>query len=224
MNLLSWLIVVVVSASPVPAHQNDWLIVPGKRLGPITPNSTRADLDRFFGKANVDDQPVDSGDGPEPATRVYSATAESALSIFWTGTKISDIMPCYPESTTHCKWHTEDGITLGSTLEKLESLNGRPFQLVMWGSDVGGNITSWRAGKLAPLFGEAAKSKLWLTIAYPQPLDGPTAEQSKRPSEWLSDDLGMAEIYCIDTSSLIAAWQELYPIEISRLFGKRSMH
>ena len=41
------------------------------------------------------------------------------------------------------------------------------------------NWSSWRAGKLARRFGEGATSQLWLTLDYPQPPDGPTAEQSK---------------------------------------------
>jgi len=180
MNLVPLLIVIAFSSDPVPAaHHNDWLIVPGKRLGPITPDSTRADLDRFFGKENVRDQPVDSGQGDEPATQVYPTTPETTLSIFWKSTKIRDIVVCYPESTNHCKWHTKEGITLGSTFEKLEALNGRPFQLLQWGSDGGGSITSWRGGHLAPQFGGGANSKLWLTLDYPQSPDGPTPEQHK---------------------------------------------
>jgi hypothetical protein len=53
----------VFSATSALAQQNDWRIVPRKRLGPITPETSRTDLDRLFGKANVQDQPVDSGEG-----------------------------------------------------------------------------------------------------------------------------------------------------------------
>jgi hypothetical protein len=215
MNLLYALILIVLSAGPVLPQQNDWIIVPGKRLGPIAPNSTRADLDRFFGKANVHDQPVDSGNGPEPATVIYSSTPELALSIFWAGSRISDVMICYPESTTHCKWHTENGITLGVTVDKLETLNGHPFQFVIWGSDAGGNITSWQAGKLAPLFGEGEKRKLWLTIDYPQPPNGPTPEQSK----WVGKVNGRDDILL---SSQDEAVRHLHPT-VSRLVAVFSL-
>ena len=131
---------VVLSAVPLLGQQNDWLIVPGKPLGPIIANTTR--LDRFFGKVNVHDQPVDTGNGPEPATVIFFSKPEQALSLSWIGNKIGDILVCYPETTSHSKWHTEGGITLGSSIEKLEALNGRPFQCYPWVSDLGGNIIS----------------------------------------------------------------------------------
>ncbi len=50
--------------------QNDWTIVPGKRLGPIAASTSRMELKRLFGKSNVEDKPVDTGEGPEPASNL----------------------------------------------------------------------------------------------------------------------------------------------------------
>jgi hypothetical protein len=50
------------------AEQNDWTIVPGQRLGPITAKTTRQDLDRLFGRSNINDRDVDVEEGPEPVT------------------------------------------------------------------------------------------------------------------------------------------------------------
>jgi len=156
--------VLVAPIYEAPARQNDWLIVPGERIGPITADSTRSDLDRIFGKVNVKDQPIDSGEGPEPATTVYWATPERALSIFWTGTKIRNIMICYPLTTTGCNWRTREGITIGTPIEKVETANNGPFHFIIWGSDGGGTITSWQSGRLAALFGDAANRKLTVTV------------------------------------------------------------
>ncbi len=164
---------------PVHAQKNDWLIIPGQRLGPISQTTTRADLDQLFGKSNVRDQPVDSGEGPEPATRVFPAKPNEALTVYWAGKQIANILVCYPDTPSKCKWHTSDGITIGTESQRLQSLNGRPFQFVAWGSDAGGNITSWQTGKFASLFNEGATYKLWLTLDYPQLPDGPTPDQRK---------------------------------------------
>ncbi len=78
-----------------------------------------------------------------------------------------------------CKWHTESGVSLGTSLKQLERLNGRAFQIEPWGSDVGGNITSWRGGKLADLFGDRENHGLWLAVDFQEPPAGATPEQSK---------------------------------------------
>ena len=143
------------------AQQNDWLLVPGKRLGPIRSDASRADLDRLFGKANVQDRPVDSGEGEEPATVVFPNVPTAALAIFWQDDRMDRVMVCYQRQAGPCKWHTENGVTLGTRLLQLEKLNGRAFQIEAWGSDVGGNISSWRGGTLASIFGEQLRLGLY---------------------------------------------------------------
>ncbi len=189
-------------AAFAPADQNDWLIVPGKRLGPITPDTTRADLDRFFGKANVQDQPVDSGEGPEPATVVFPKMPKAALAIFWQDNRMDRVMICYQYEVGPCKWHTESGVSLGTDLQQLETLNGRAFQIEAWGYDLGGNISSWRGGKLAGVFGDGGNSGLHLTVGWQEPPNGPTPQQRKLENEVnrqkrnpLSSDLAVRQLH-----------------------------
>jgi hypothetical protein len=66
---------------------------------------------------------------------------------------------------------------LGTSLEQLEELNGRPFQIEPGGSDVAGNIPSWQEGKLAETFGQGENGKVLLTVGWQEPSDGPTAKQ-----------------------------------------------
>jgi hypothetical protein len=166
------LILVLLIAEFAQAQQNDWLIVSGQRLGPITRTTTRADLDRLFGKSNVTDKDVDTGNGPEPATVVDEATPADSPVIFWNGKQIHDVMICYPDVRAGCRWHTAEGITLGTSVEKLESVNGKPFQVDPWGDDLGGSVVSWQGGKLE-------NHKLGVILGYPESPDGPTAEQRK---------------------------------------------
>ncbi len=166
------LILILLIAAFAQAQQNDWLIVPGQRLGPITRTTTRADLDRIFGKSNVMDKDVDTGNGPEPATVVDERTPADSLVIFWKSKEISGVMICYPDGTAGCKWHTAEGITLGTSVEKLESINGKPFQFNPWGDDLGGSVVSWQGGKLE-------NHTLGVILGYPESPDGPTAEQRK---------------------------------------------
>ncbi len=182
------------------SQTNDWLIVPGKRLGPITADTTRADLDHLFAKAIVQDQPVDSGEGPEPATVVFPKLPTSALAIFWRDNRMDRVMICYQRARS-CKWHTQSGVSLGTSLNQLEMLNGRALQIEPWGSDVGGNITSWRGGRLTDVFGDGENNGLWLTVDSQESPGGATPEQSRsldalsRQKRLLSSDPAVRQLH-----------------------------
>jgi hypothetical protein len=61
-------------------HSNDWLIVPGLRIGPITAKTTHADLIRLFGQENVSEGSGNVADIPfTHGTNIYKKTpSESA--------------------------------------------------------------------------------------------------------------------------------------------------
>lgn len=187
-------LIFILAALSAFAQENDWLIVPGQRIGPITANTSRADLDRMFGKANLRDQSVDYGEGDiRPGTIVYPDKPTAMLTIFWPSERINnrmvqdrtrvgsvDICSASLYEAPSCKWHTEEGVSLGTTLQTLETLNGRAFQMTAWGSDVGGNIVSWRGGRLAGYRDEKGKggpTGLWLHLDFPTAPKGSTREQ-----------------------------------------------
>jgi hypothetical protein len=155
------------------AEQNDWLLVPGKRLGPIRSDATRADLDRLFGKTNVQDRPVDTGEGEEDATVVFPNVPTAALAIFWQDDRMVRVMVCYQREASPCKWHTENGVSLGTSLQQLEKLNGRAFQIEPWGYHLDGNISSWLGGKLASIFGWQLRLGLYFR-------EGPTSDSPQQ--------------------------------------------
>lgn len=139
------------------ADSNDWQIVPGRRAGPISPRTTRADLDRFFGAKNVADEDVTIGDnGPEPGTMVFEDDPERALTIVWNedtpAPHIRAIVFCQESLPPNgCRWHTPEGVTFGTDLKMLEKINGRKFKLYGLGWDYGGMVTSWERGVLERL-------------------------------------------------------------------------
>jgi hypothetical protein len=130
------------------AQKNDWLIVPGHRVGPITAATTRADLDSLFGKENVREQGPDTSDLPEPATVAYGNDPSGALAVTWNKERASTIHVCFATHMGPCKWRTASGIRIGLPLRELEKLNGKSFQLAGYGSDGQVIVTSWRNGSL----------------------------------------------------------------------------
>jgi hypothetical protein len=146
---LKWVLLLapflVASAS---AQKNDWLIVPVQRVGPITAATTRADLDKLFGKENVHDGNLEGSEVPEAATVVYGNDASAALAVTWDKEHVATIHICFATNTGPCKWRTAGGIRIGLPLRELEKLNEKSFQIAGFGSEGQGTVTSWRHGLL----------------------------------------------------------------------------
>ena len=138
----------VVLAGSLAARKNDWLIVPGQRVGPITASTSRADLDTLFGKDNVRDGSPDGSEAPDAATVVFGNDTSAALAVTWDKERPSTIHICFGTQTGPCKWRTASGIRIGLPLSELQKLNGKSFQLAGYGFDGQGTVTSWRHGLL----------------------------------------------------------------------------
>jgi hypothetical protein len=74
-------------------------------------------------------------------------------------------------------------VTLGTGFLELEKLNGRPYVMEAWGSDFGGNITSWQAGNLARKFGDNGDYLLLLNFDWQFSLREPTLQQKRNLDE-----------------------------------------
>ncbi len=149
-------IFLLLSGAASGAELNDWIIVPGKRVGPISAKTTRADLVRLFGAKNVEDGDVTVGDEVGPGTLVMKDQPDAALGILWNDDTpephIASIHFC-PEngSAVACRWHTEDAIGFGTTLKTLEKMNGGKFKLLGFAWDFEGTVISWNGGRLQRL-------------------------------------------------------------------------
>jgi hypothetical protein len=146
-----WLLLSVTAALFLQARENDSLIVPGVRVGPVTRTSTEQSLRQAFGRLAVRAD-IDVGEGvQEPVLALYPADPGRILEITWNNDQPPHpamIFICRSEDNRACQWRTAQGIGIGTTLRELEKANGRPFEMVGWGSDVGGNLTSFQGGQL----------------------------------------------------------------------------
>lgn len=135
---------------------NDDLILPGVRVGPVTRTSTEQSLRQALGRLAVKGN-VDIGEGvDEPGLILYPADPTRRLEILWNEDRPAHparVFICRSERNGDCRWRTAQGFGIGTTLRELEKANGRPFEMVGWGSDVGGNLTSFQEGRLAKLLG-----------------------------------------------------------------------
>ncbi len=113
--------------------------------------NTEVDLQKRFGAGNVTSALVPWG-GAEgdvnPGTVLFGSTVGAKLEIFWSDRTGKRSPQWVSVRGKESRWHTPGGFTLGTDLRTLERLNGKPFRLIGYGSDVSGTILSWSAGAL----------------------------------------------------------------------------
>jgi len=116
---------------------NDTFIIPGKRIGLITADTTRTDLVELYGATNLKDDVVLRGEGTIsfPVTKVNSTTP-GALTIFWTNesrNKISHV------SGFGRQWKTLDSLGPGTSIDGVSDVLGK-FELNGFAWDNGGFV------------------------------------------------------------------------------------
>jgi len=155
--LAATLTVLLLPLVALAAQANDWKIVPGERVGPITRASTLASLQQQFGAANVHEQAIPGAEGEEsPGAIVYPDNPARRLAIVWgEGESVGHpefVEICYrQEYRGPCEWKTAQGIALGTSLMQLERLNGHLFPLAGFGWHGSGVVFSWDGGRLEKL-------------------------------------------------------------------------
>ena len=144
----------LVTAGSLLAQSHDWKIIPGERVGPLTPASGLADLQRQFGAANVREEPIHVGEGfYEPGVVIYKEKPSRTLGVVWQKGELPQrphvVYICYGQKRDGaCEWKTPEGISLRTALSQLEKLNRRPFSLAGFGWDYGGVVLGWNGGLL----------------------------------------------------------------------------
>ncbi len=128
----------------------NYLLVPGVRAGPVTRCVSESELVRLFGHDDVIRTGVSVSETEEaPGTVLHPHDSTRSLSITWRDT-ISRRYPDLLQLTgLSSRWHTSDGITLGTSLSAIEQLNGGPFHLAGFGWAYSGAFKDWAGGRLS---------------------------------------------------------------------------
>ena len=131
------------------APANDWVIVPGKRLGPIPMDAPVEPLRETLGAAQVHRvvTPADEGLGQIPGISVFADLTGREVLLRRDGHLVCGGVGQYKT----CRWRIAGSVPLKTTVRELERLNGRPFVFNGCCFDLGGIVTSWEGGKLESL-------------------------------------------------------------------------
>lgn len=122
--------------SPVADQLSDTTIVPGDRVGPITSDTSRADLTDLFGEAALEDTEVAVGEGFTESGTVVAADSDHTFAVIWVDDSHSE--PATVKDFGPA-WQTPEGIGIGTSFAELREILG-PFELYGFGWDYGGTL------------------------------------------------------------------------------------
>lgn len=123
-----------------------FLIVPGQGFGPLQGELSRAAIAEKFDKNQVLERPFYVGEGAyEPGLVVFpDSPKEVEILLDEDGNAI-----LYRLQREDGPWATADGLKVGSTLEDLVKVNGKPIHFMGFEWDFGGIVTDWNGGTLS---------------------------------------------------------------------------
>lgn len=142
-TLLWMLLGAVALAKPDP-----YLIVPGKGFGIYGPSMTLAQME----KKMVAGDYLEGESLGRPTAEIFAMDPFARITMFVNHRRQVRSMFVHGYMG---KWHTAEGIRLGTTLARLEQINGRPFRFhAMSMRPEAGRILDWQGGNLARRFGK----------------------------------------------------------------------
>lgn len=136
---------------------SEFLFVPGKRIGKISvEKSSPEDVLQAYGTNAVEDT-IYLGEGVEAKGVVlFPDQPDKRVDFYW-DSEVDSLRPSFIRITGdengHSVWHTDMGIKIGTPIEEVEALNGRPFLLYGFDWDYGGVVNSWDGGNLPETLG-----------------------------------------------------------------------
>lgn len=139
----------------VPAKLNNFIIVPGSRVGPITMDSCNRDVvEQIYGPSAKADSVTIPGNQRDKGLVLFPDDPERRLEIWWFQPH-SPIFPAmFRVSGASSAWRTSNGIAIGSTLKLVEQLNGKPFMLVTVPNEDGKlRVSNWNGGNTSVVLG-----------------------------------------------------------------------
>jgi hypothetical protein len=131
-----------------------WLLAADPRADAIRAADSEADLRRRFGPANVTADSIHVGEGSmEAGTVLFADDPLRRLEILWEDTAARSRPERVVVGGNPSRWAVAPGVTIGTTLKELESLNGGAFEMAGFDWDYSGTVYGWSGGRLDTLWG-----------------------------------------------------------------------
>lgn len=128
-------------------QSNDWVFIPGKRVGSVNRKTTEEQLVKLFGPDYIKRGEISTtGSQKEACTYVFKDMPDE-IAITWKDKPRTKIKAVYI-TRKGGRWHSAEGIKTGISLQDLAKLNENPVQFYGFDWDYSGTVGSWKKGKL----------------------------------------------------------------------------
>jgi hypothetical protein len=120
-----------------PPKRDNRTICGRTRIGPITPETNRKNLDEFFDPTLLADGPVELGEGETGTGTIVNRGRPDSATVVWTDETRSRILQVLRLGPG---WRTEQGLGVGSSLAELVTALGPQVAVLGYGWDYGGTV------------------------------------------------------------------------------------
>lgn len=115
----------------------DTLVIPGQRVGPVTAETSRADLADRYGEADLEDASIPMGEGTTAAGTIVTPGPNQQFSVVW-----QDASQTRPQLVRDfgSAWRTPEGLGIGVSYAEVEAILG-DFEIYGFAWDYGGTVS-----------------------------------------------------------------------------------
>lgn len=126
----------------------DWICTPNEKVGPIQQKTSEEELIKLFGKESVIRKTVGAGEGVMVAASIVYPNTDNELIIEWEEGKEYQRVSRIRIEKENTQWKTDQGITVGTSLEELIKLNTKDFKFHGFEWDYSGITNNWEDGNI----------------------------------------------------------------------------
>lgn len=145
-----------------------WLFAADPADDAVHATDTEATLRARYGADNVASERIHLGEGETvPGTVLFPGDSSRRLTVIWEDSIARTRPTRVTVGSRETRWFVIPGVSLGTSLSELESLNGKPFKLFGFEWDYAGTVSGWDGGRLDSLWrgGPENKVLVWLRLS-----------------------------------------------------------
>ena len=121
--------------------------------GAFAKDTSHARLVQLFGPSNMTFMNIDGAEGVKTkASVIYPDESRRRVDVVWHDEK-ARTRPAVIRVGFKSQWRTVRGLHIGSELDEVEKINGKPFKMMGFDWENGGQVADWLGGALAKLAG-----------------------------------------------------------------------